>query len=281
MNIKHPLSVLTLTLTPFFMTTGCSSTGSQSQLAATEQSDAYSEDIKTTYHSTLQSVELPTTPSTASTSTPEAESLGGYIEEVTEQPVDNITESLTEEEFVALTDSSTDSDIDDSILGSILGSIQDSIQDSTDIPSTNMNSTDMYATNLGMVSTLTESSAESTNSARPAKQVFRFGFDQAELTDDEKDIISNHGKFLASHPMQTLVIHGHADAQGDVNYNQWLSEKRAKHVAALLEEAGAQKDQIEVFSWSSTAPTDVTTNYKANRRVELSYDTDYFAQKGE
>ena len=272
MNIKHPLSVLTLTLTPFFMTTGCSSTGSQSQLASTEQRDSYSEDIKTTYHSTLQSVELPTIPSTTSTSTPEAESLGGYIEEVKEQPVENITESLTEEEFVALTDSSTDNDIDDSILGSI----QDNIQDSTYMPST-----DMYAINPTMDNTLAESSTESSNNARPAKQVFRFGFDQAELTDVEKEIISNHGRFLASHPMQTLAIHGHADAQGDVNYNQWLSAKRAKHVAALLEDAGAQKDQIEVFSWSSTAPSDVATNYKANRRVELSYDTDYFAQKGE
>ncbi len=212
MNIKHPISILTLTLTPFFIATGCSSTGGQHPASVAK--------ISTTQHINT----------TTDIVTETATEISGQTESTENNPIASATEEL---EVLAVLDNDTP-------------------------PETT-----------------------ASNNSRPAKHVFQFGFNKAELSDEERNIIQDHGQFLAGHPSQSIVVHGHADSQGDQNYNQFLSEKRAQHVAALLKKAGASKDQIEIFSWSSTSPADVATNYKVNRRVELHYGQDYFAQKAQ
>lgn len=227
MNVKHPLSVLTLTLTPFFMATGCSSTGGQNLSATLPASDP-----------TFESQQL--------TNTIDPEQNTPFFET-------DLSSSVVAEHSVI-----EGSVIEDSVIESSV--IEDSVIEN-EAPE------------------IAEEALLANDEPRPAKLVFPFGFNKSELSDDEKSIIKNHGNFLASHPSQSIVIHGHSDSQGDRTYNQFLSEKRAQHVANLLKEAGAQENQIEVFSWNSDSPADVATNYKANRRVELRYGQDYFAQK--
>jgi len=253
MNIKHPISVLTLTLTPFFIATGCSSTGGQHPASITESTPPYitaatneTPDNNQTFnqistHSRMHEVNTPDN----NTSNPSM-----------------ITETINE---------ATPNEAQDEISVNIVQA-----------PSPTNTQIDSAPEELEVGHTPeNDNPAESTgsNAPRPAKHVFQFGFNKAELSDEEKTIIRDHGQFLASHPSQSIVVHGHADTQGDQNYNQLLSEKRAQHVAALLKEAGASKNQIETFSWSSASPADLVTNYKANRRVELRYDQGYFAKK--
>jgi len=238
MKIKHPISVLTLTLTPFFMATGCSSTGGQHPTPIAETSTT--QYINTVNESVIEETQIidPTLNKVIANMATEAAAAAVATTEV--------TETITQ----------------------------------TDLPANNH--TDSATEELEMLGILESDTAPETiasNNSRPAKHVFHFGFNKAELSDEEKRIIQDHGQFLASHPSQSIVVHGHADSQGDQNYNQFLSEKRAQHVATHLKKAGASKDQIEILSWSSASPADVVTNYKVNRRVELHYGQDYFAQK--
>ena len=237
MNVKHPLSVLTLTLTPFFMATGCSSTGGQHMSTELQASEPIIENQQ------LSDSTLPEINDTEST-----------------ENVDS--DNAEHEASFTLNDSST---LD----------TEAPIEAHTEAPTKDL--TETLAETDAIESQATELVAN--NEPRPAKLVFPFGFNKSELSDDEKTIIKNHGSFLASHPSQSIVIHGHSDTQGDPRYNQFLSEKRAQHVAKLLKDAGAQDNQIEIFSWSSDSPADIAANYKANRRVELRYGQDYFAQK--
>ena len=119
---------------------------------------------------------------------------------------------------------------------------------------------------------VTEPPIEESSTSRPAKQVFHFGFNQSALSTEEQDIIKQHGRFLSEHTEQKITLHGHADAQGDVNYNRHLSEQRAKHASELLKAEGALPAQIELLSWGSDTPAGSKTDWKTNRRVEINYD---------
>ncbi|OUR89681.1 hypothetical protein A9Q81_21135 [Gammaproteobacteria bacterium 42_54_T18] len=235
MKIKHPISVLTLTLTPFFIATGCSSTGGQHPTSVAK--------------------------------TP------------TIQHINTVNESVIDETQV-IANMATEATADVTTVATVTTTETTETISQMDLPANSQidNATDGLEM-LGILDSDAPLETTASNDSRPAKHVFHFGFNKAELSDEEKTIIQDHGQFLASHPSQSIVVHGHADSQGDQNYNQFLSDKRAQHVATLLKKAGANKDQIEVFSWSSASPADVVTNYKVNRRVELHYGQDYFAQK--
>lgn len=120
--------------------------------------------------------------------------------------------------------------------------------------------------------------AATEDNGRPARLTFHFGFNQTTLDDENRLIVEQHGRFLAEHPEIRLVINGHADAQGDSRYNQMLSQKRADHVADLLLSQGVMKEQIEIFSWGSTAPLADAQHNRDQRRVELNYQEEYWAQ---
>lgn len=52
--------------------------------------------------------------------------------------------------------------------------------------------------------------------------------------------------YLRSNPNATVEVNGFADSVGNANYNNRLSEKRAKNVARLLEQAGVSSSRIKV-----------------------------------
>ncbi|MCG8313309.1 MAG: OmpA family protein, partial [Pseudomonadales bacterium] len=113
---------------------------------------------------------------------------------------------------------------------------------------------------------------------RPAKTIFKFGFDKKDLPADEKDIIEQHGRFLAQHPEKSIQLHGHADAQGNPIYNQHLATERANHIAQLLQQQGVTKDQIEIISWGADKPASNGNHWQDHRRVELIYDETLMVQ---
>ena len=110
---------------------------------------------------------------------------------------------------------------------------------------------------------------------RPAKTLFLFGFDQKKLDDQAESLLREHGRFLASHPDMKISINGHADPQGDPDYNQYLAKQRADYVAELLKQEGVSKDQMDIKSWGADAPSVSATHNRDNRRVELIYDEAY------
>ena len=101
-----------------------------------------------------------------------------------------------------------------------------------------------------------------------------FDFDRATLTPGAREKLSRlAGILLAYQGGYDMQVEGHTDSVGTHDYNQRLSEDRARSVASYLREAGIPAARIRgVQGFAETRP--VATNDNAagrqrNRRVEL------------
>ncbi len=108
--------------------------------------------------------------------------------------------------------------------------------------------------------------------AYPQHRVIKFKFDSKEVSAADMDKLTEHASYLRQTPKAILIVSGHADSQGNLLYNQSLSEQRAKQVADLLIYMGINPEQIKTQAFGDEQPTGVATAYKENRRVELSYE---------
>jgi outer membrane protein OmpA-like peptidoglycan-associated protein len=101
---------------------------------------------------------------------------------------------------------------------------------------------------------------------------FLFDFDKADLTPDNRELLSRiAGVLLASHGYR-IQVYGHTDDVGDAQYNQQLSERRAQAVRDYLVKAGLPDDIIEAKGFGKTSPrVEAKSNdaRRKNRRVEI------------
>jgi OOP family OmpA-OmpF porin len=77
---------------------------------------------------------------------------------------------------------------------------------------------------------------------------------------------------LEKNPQMEVEIQGYADNTGTAEYNQWLSERRAKKVMDYLVTKGIVPERLEAKGYGSTRPvaSNATEEGRAqNRRVEL------------
>lgn len=77
----------------------------------------------------------------------------------------------------------------------------------------------------------------------------------------------------SGHRWAALVVSGHADRRGPLQYNEDLSRKRAEAVREYLTERGIPADLLEIQAWGETRPEipDATTEWEhqVNRRVQF------------
>jgi peptidoglycan-associated lipoprotein len=106
----------------------------------------------------------------------------------------------------------------------------------------------------------------------PGNNLFKFDTDKYQLLDDQQMTLKQHAEYLKANPDITLVINGHADIRGAEDYNQALSEKRAKAVFDLLVNLGVSQSQLKTFSFGEKTPLRDEDNWDENRRVELEYN---------
>lgn len=106
---------------------------------------------------------------------------------------------------------------------------------------------------------------------QPARLVFNFATNKAEVKASDIDELKQHAAFLLAHPELVLTVNGHADNRGPKKYNEQLSEKRAQEVARLLLTLGVPESQVKVNSYGSEMPMGDTNNWAENRRVDLKY----------
>ena len=70
----------------------------------------------------------------------------------------------------------------------------------------------------------------------------------------------------------TLIIEGYTSADGDEDYNEKLSEKRAQAVRSYLIKLGISADRLEVKSFGEVNPigdNDNPSGRAINRRVQF------------
>ncbi|MEE2964738.1 MAG: OmpA family protein [Acidobacteriota bacterium] len=100
----------------------------------------------------------------------------------------------------------------------------------------------------------------------------KFDFDQAELRPESRELLSRIAGILFTATDSAITITGHTDTRGEVEYNQELSERRARAVADYLIAAGLPADlfTVEGLGMSQLVdPGDTTEAHSKNRRVEL------------
>ncbi|MDI6833939.1 MAG: OmpA family protein, partial [Bacteroidales bacterium] len=111
-----------------------------------------------------------------------------------------------------------------------------------------------------------------------------FDFNKATLRPESKTELKNVIEFLQQNPSVTIEISGHTDNVGSYEYNQSLSERRAKAVVDYLVEQGIPLSKLVYKGYSFSKPiasNDTEEGRQQNRRVEfkiLSADGSYVSQ---
>lgn len=99
-----------------------------------------------------------------------------------------------------------------------------------------------------------------------------FPSDGYRLREDFYPVLKSVGIVLAKYNDTTLRVTGHTDSTGSDQYNQELSEKRARAVASNLETHEVAPFRLYVEGAGETEPVadnNTTSGKAANRRVEL------------
>ncbi|MCX7952887.1 MAG: OmpA family protein, partial [Deltaproteobacteria bacterium] len=98
-----------------------------------------------------------------------------------------------------------------------------------------------------------------------------FDFDSSRIKPESNPQLDEIAKALAADQKVYLVV-GHTDNQGQLDYNQRLSEARANAVVEALVQRGIQRDRLIPVGVGMSVPvaTNETEEGRAkNRRVEL------------
>jgi len=115
-----------------------------------------------------------------------------------------------------------------------------------------------------------------------------FGFDSYSLTPAAQENVRELARILNEYPDTNIMVEGHTDNRGAADYNQGLSERRARSVANYLKMQGLSADRVTITGRGLNDPiaTNETEEGRAkNRRVEVAIwgneDLQEKAEKGE
>lgn len=115
-----------------------------------------------------------------------------------------------------------------------------------------------------------------------------FGFDSEILQPQAKENIYKLADILKKYPDSNILIAGHTDSDGAEQYNQQLSERRAKAVSDYTMMQGVSSSRLSIVGLGENEPiaTNSTESGKRlNRRVEIAIfaneDLKRAAERGE
>jgi peptidoglycan-associated lipoprotein len=83
-----------------------------------------------------------------------------------------------------------------------------------------------------------------------------FQFDQYDLTEEARQILTENAKVLSKHPSLKIQIEGHCDERGNSAYNLALGERRAASAKLYLSKLGVQEDRLSTISYGEERPLD-------------------------
>jgi OOP family OmpA-OmpF porin len=102
-----------------------------------------------------------------------------------------------------------------------------------------------------------------------------FDFDKSNIKPEFRPVLDEGASILMKNPDIRVVIEGHTDAMGSVEYNQRLSERRAAAVYDYFLNKGVSSSRMRSVGYSELRPvaTNATEEGRAlNRRVELKVE---------
>jgi peptidoglycan-associated lipoprotein len=100
----------------------------------------------------------------------------------------------------------------------------------------------------------------------------RFDFDSAVLLESAKATLDHHADWLKRYPSVTLLVEGHCDERGTVEYNLALGERRATVAYNYLMSLGIPATRLKTISYGKEFPVDPGHTEEAwarNRRAHF------------
>jgi outer membrane protein OmpA-like peptidoglycan-associated protein len=101
-----------------------------------------------------------------------------------------------------------------------------------------------------------------------------FDWNKADLTERSAGIIRDAAGYSTRTQYTRIDVDGNADTSGTAGYNQGLSERRARNVAAELIRDGVPRNSISMHAFGDTKlliATGANTREPQNRRVEIVF----------
>jgi peptidoglycan-associated lipoprotein len=99
-----------------------------------------------------------------------------------------------------------------------------------------------------------------------------FAFDSAELTPSMRTTLDQNVLWARQNPKTGVLLEGHTDERGSVEYNLALGERRAKTAKQYLVQSGIQASRVDLISYGEEKPAAFGSSeddFQLNRRVEF------------
>jgi peptidoglycan-associated lipoprotein len=99
-----------------------------------------------------------------------------------------------------------------------------------------------------------------------------FDFDKSNLKPEAQAILKAAAPAWLKYRDYKLVVEGHCDERGTIEYNLALGERRATEVAKFLVDLGIEKERVKTISYGKEMPLDKTSNedaWRRNRRAQF------------
>jgi len=109
--------------------------------------------------------------------------------------------------------------------------------------------------------------------AKGVQDVF-FDFDKYSLTAEARAKLQADAKLLKEHPDVKVVIEGHCDERGTVEYNLALGQRRADSAYDYLVDLGVSPTQLSTISYGKEKPFALGHDDAAwalNRRAHFAF----------
>jgi peptidoglycan-associated lipoprotein len=103
-------------------------------------------------------------------------------------------------------------------------------------------------------------------------QNIHFAFDSSELTDTAKELLKEKADWLKANTGASVIIEGHCDERGTIEYNLALGERRANAVKQYLQDLGIGGFRLTTVSYGEERPLDpgkTEEAYSKNRRAQF------------
>ena len=102
-------------------------------------------------------------------------------------------------------------------------------------------------------------------------KIIYFGYDRDELTDAARSNLRQNANWLKANPQWNVVLQGHCDERGTIEYNLALGQRRANSVRSYMASLGVDASRVRTVSYGEERPVDNGHNEAAwakNRRAE-------------
>ncbi len=108
--------------------------------------------------------------------------------------------------------------------------------------------------------------------SRFTNQNVHFAFDSSELTPMSRMLLKEKALWLGENPGVNVVIEGHCDDRGTMEYNLALGDRRAYSAKKYLMDLGIAESRLSTISYGEERPIDpanTETAWAKNRRAQF------------